>query len=228
MRLTIAVAGAATAALLLTACTGGDSSTGKPAGASTSAAVPTPLAAASSTAAKPLATPTATPTRFTHDASGDVLPDPKLTPGQVLTGITTAMVCQDRVPRTHHPSVKTKDEVLADYGIAHQDRDKYQVDQLIPAALGGSSNAPNLWPQPRSGTNGLTKKSTLEQRLFHLVCTHAMTLGTAQKVLRTDWPDAYDKYVPKPKPKPKSTRRVQRDKLASSAPSAGSTPTPSG
>ena len=64
-----------------------------------------------------------------------------------------------------------------------------------PAALGGSLDANNLWPQPYSaGVWNARVKDALEDRLRALVCEGKLDLATAQRDLAHDWIAAYKKY----------------------------------
>src|SRR5436853_6720086 len=85
-------------------------------------------------------------------------PDPKLTPGAVLS-VGPDQVCRPGYSRTiRHVTAANKREVFARYGLRNavvnvttrkgdivQRRDS-EVDHLIPFDLGGSNSVEHLWP----------------------------------------------------------------------------------
>ena len=86
-------------------------------------------------------------------------------------------------------------EVFRRYGIRNPRPRSYEVDYLIPPALGGSDDPRNLWPQPYSaGVWNARVKDALEDRLRALVCGGKLDLATAQNDLARDWIAAYKKY----------------------------------
>lgn len=130
------------------------------------------------------------------------LPDPKLTPGSVRSGVTAAALC----PVAHTPALRNvpqseKMSVYKEYGILpHQGycavAEGCEVDHLISLELGGANDQSNLWPQAYSGTRwNAHVKDKLENRLHVLVCAGMITLDDAQVAIRTDWIAAYKQYV---------------------------------
>ncbi|MGA8660394.1 MAG: HNH endonuclease signature motif containing protein [Chthoniobacterales bacterium] len=76
-----------------------------------------------------------------------ILPDPKLTPGDVFD-VTIQDICIPgyskkvrAVPRAFRIQAYRK------YGITSPNPGDYQLDHLIPLSLGGSNSIRNLWPQ---------------------------------------------------------------------------------
>ena len=55
-----------------------------------------------------------------------------------------------------------RDEVFREYGIADGERNKYEIDHLVPVELGGANNIKNLWPEPFDGEWGSAIKDRLE------------------------------------------------------------------
>jgi hypothetical protein len=124
---------------------------------------PTPLsisttpAATSSSAFAPLLTPGAlvSPSAppiyipsFNYDPRHAVLPDPKLTPGDMLPAATAADICTPGWATEHrHVTESMRDQVYAECGRT-RGPDCCEVDHLIPLELGGSNDMKNLWPQP--------------------------------------------------------------------------------
>lgn len=91
--------------------------------------------------------------------------------------------------------------VFREYGIRHPRPGMYEVDYLIPPALGGSDDPRNLWPQPyATGPWSARVKDALEDRLRSLVCEGKVDLATAQRELSRDWIAAYKKYFQTDRP----------------------------
>jgi hypothetical protein len=73
---------------------------------------------------------------------------------------------------------------------------EYELDHIVPLALGGHPRAPdNLqlqpWPEAR-------RKDRLEVKLQCLVCSGQVSLGEAQTAIATDWEAAYHRYASVP------------------------------
>jgi hypothetical protein len=166
-----------------------------------------PVGAPSTTvpAVRPVSVPT-TPTRpsdpmalapaqYVAGADGAVLPDPDVTPGAVFPDVTAAAVCETYY--THgirQPRFNRKVEAFTGYGVSIHDRDRYDVDHLVPVSLGGSNEVTNLWPQPFAAP-GAAEKEALEAQLRALVCAEQLTLEAAQQAIATDWWAAYQTYM---------------------------------
>jgi len=80
-----------------------------------------------------------------------------------------------------------KTSVYREYGIASHYAGKYDVDHLISLELGGSNSIANLWPEAASPRPGFHQKDALENYLHRQVCSGAMTLATAQRLIATNW-----------------------------------------
>lgn len=134
--------------------------------------------------------------------AGD-LPDPTLTPGAVVAGVTAAEVCRPGWAHQHRRvTARTRKAVLAAYGLSGP-HDGFcargcELDHLIPLELGGANTAANLWPEQLSGARGARKKDRLENRLHALVCAGELDLMEAQKAIATDWLAAYRRFVGRP------------------------------
>jgi hypothetical protein len=76
-----------------------------------------------------------------------VLPDPKLTPGDVFE-VTLKDICTPGYSRKVRAVPRSlRDEAYRLYGITSPNPGDYQFDHLIPLCLGGSNSIRNLWPQ---------------------------------------------------------------------------------
>lgn len=134
-------------------------------------------------------------------ARGQVLPDPKLTPGATFSGATRADICESGWAHRHrHVTVETKREVYREYGDSYRDchdrgsPEDCAVDHLIPLELGGSNDIKNLWPQPASPQPGYHEKDNLESDLHELVCSGVMSLQDAQRCIASNWYKCYQEH----------------------------------
>jgi hypothetical protein len=83
---------------------------------------------------------------------------------------------------------RVRREVLAAYRVAC-DRcgAEYELDHLVPLCLGGSNDAANLWPQAYEPRPGAREKDRVERYLHARVCSGAMELVEAQRLVAADW-----------------------------------------
>jgi hypothetical protein len=133
---------------------------------------------------------------FVRTADDVVLPNPERTPGARFDDIGRAEICELHYTQgIRQPRFNDKVSAFAGYGISIRDRDIYQVDHLIPVALGGSNAEENLWPQPYDETSGAYQKDLLERQLRGLVCSDRLTLAEAQHAIATNWWQAYEAYM---------------------------------
>jgi len=132
--------------------------------------------------------------------AGD-LPDPVKTPGAINPLVTQdnikTTICVKGWTKTIRPPVtytnRLKKKQMADMNLPGKMSD-YEEDHLISLELGGHPTDPkNLWPQLWVGQWGARKKDVVETRLNRLVCAGKITLADAQKMVSTDWIDAYKK-----------------------------------
>lgn len=129
-------------------------------------------------------------------AADPILPNPKLTPGAVLT-IDVSKICRPGYSRSvRHTSGKLKKRVYFDYGI-NPKKGHYEVDHLIPLSIGGADTRENLWPQSRDTKPwNSEKKDRLENYLHIEVCAGRLQIEAAQKAMAQNWVAAYQKYLP--------------------------------
>src|SRR5438067_9554474 len=127
-----------------------------------------------------------------------IRPDPRLTPGAVLT-TDTATVCQPGYSKSvRHTSGKLKAQIYREYGIDRASG-HFEIDHLIPLELGGADVAGDLWPGSYDTTPwNAHVKDKLEDRLHALVCAGRLSIENAQREIATDWIAAYEKYLGKP------------------------------
>ena len=121
------------------------------------------------------------------------LPDPIMTPGEVMTSDLDVICHQHTRERRSVPTSRC-DAVFRAYSIPDTPvaRYSYECDHLVPLALGGSNEAVNLWPQPDVEA---ARKDRLEVEMQRLVCSGALPLPQAQREIADDWTLAYARYV---------------------------------
>jgi hypothetical protein len=131
------------------------------------------------------------------------IPDRSLTPGMTRP-VSVSEVCSlahEEVVRQVSDSLRQ--QVLAEYGMKASNLNDYEIDYLITPGLGGADDIHNLWPEPyKSHEWNARVKDALEERLHQLVCTHQVSLETAQRDIAADWIAAYKKYFRTDKPQP--------------------------
>lgn len=131
-----------------------------------------------------------------HVGRSEFAPNAAWTPGSVRP-LSKDAVCSTPERAELRPAIATSvaQEVFTRYGIRDPRPRFYEVDYLIPPALGGSDDPRNLWPEPyATGVWNARVKDALEDRLRSLVCGGTLDLATAQHDLARDWIAAYKKY----------------------------------
>ncbi|HMF98792.1 MAG TPA: hypothetical protein VKE96_31040 [Vicinamibacterales bacterium] len=123
------------------------------------------------------------------------LPSSFQTPGKAAK-VNEAQVCGADFAASAKPMAKwQRDEALTRYGKRPEDFTG-ELDLLIPASLGGTTDPDNLWPQPANGELNADAKNKLEDKLHEMVCTEKkLTLKQAQDAIKKDWVKAYRQYV---------------------------------
>ena len=129
-------------------------------------------------------------------AHSPILPDPQMTPGDVLTTDTKVICTPGYTSHVRHVPQSVKNQVYRQYGVTSRRPGEYEIDHLISLELGGSNSIKNLWPQSYI-TQPLNAhvKDKLENKLRKLVCSGQLPLEQAQQEIATDWTKAYEKYV---------------------------------
>jgi len=137
-------------------------------------------------------TPTIDPSHLAH------LPDPALTPGDVLPMTVSDICVPGYSSKVRNVTEAVKNQVYLEYGITSHAPGSYEVDHLISLELGGSNSIRNLWPEPYFGDLNAHVKDRIENKLHALVCDGQLDLPTAQQEIATDWIAAYIKYIGQP------------------------------
>ncbi|MGY2896917.1 HNH endonuclease signature motif containing protein [Deinococcus sp. UYEF24] len=131
-----------------------------------------------------------------YNLSAPILPDPKLSPGDVLTS-DPKLVCVSGYTKTvRNVPQALKEQVYREYGITSRQPGEYEVDHIISLELGGSNSIRNLYPESyKTQPLNAHVKDTLENRLHALACSGKITLQEAQQAIASNWTVAYVKYV---------------------------------
>jgi hypothetical protein len=132
------------------------------------------------------------PTLSPSKAYTIVMPTKALTPGKADT-TSLAIICHTSTDTRRNVTEATKVKVFAEYHVTT--RANYEVDHLIPLAIGGSNSILNLWPEPATPVPGFHQKDVLEVKLHDLVCSGKLDVVKAQNQIATDWSAAYFQYV---------------------------------
>ncbi len=128
------------------------------------------------------------------------LPDPACTPGAIdpRVSIATAAgtICTSGYAATVRPPVAVTDRIkreqMAAYGLQGQPLSAYELDHLISLELGGApADVANLWPEPWTGDGNAHQKDAIETHLKRGVCSGAVSLADAQRMIATDWLAVY-------------------------------------
>ena len=128
--------------------------------------------------------------------NGQLLPDPRCTPGAIDPAVTQAnltdTICKPGWREKSYPPVSVNNRMKMDsarsYGLPPDYEGEY--DHLVSRMLGGSSEDPrNRWPQPEARPN---PKDRLEIALHEAVCADMIPLATAQRTIAASWVTAAD------------------------------------
>ena len=120
------------------------------------------------------------------------LPDPIMTPGAIDPAATREVVCNSSTRDRRRVTTAMKAEVLAGYNIPDAESPFYEIDHLVPLAIGGANTVANLWPEPWAEA---MQKDALEVELQRRVCHGLLSQAEAQREVADDWAGAYTRYV---------------------------------
>lgn len=129
-------------------------------------------------------------------AGDPILPDPKLTPGAVLTTDVKAICTKGYSKTVRHTSGKLKAKIYREYGLSRK-TGHYEIDHLIPLSIGGADEAANLWPESYDTQPwNASVKDRLELKLHRMVCGGRLHVREAQEAIARNWIDAYRRFCP--------------------------------
>jgi hypothetical protein len=149
-------------------------------------------------------------TLFAAAARAGDLPNPNLTPGATDPEVTETNIQESICKVTHFtwteghaPPASFLESIAKDqikqYGYTDTNIRHYQMDHLIPLSLGGHPTDPkNIWPQVLIAKWSARRKDYLEEILHDKVCKGEIGLKEAQDLFRTNWVEAYKKYIGDP------------------------------
>lgn len=120
-------------------------------------------------------------------------PDHACTPGAIFENADRETICVKGYTKTvRNVSVKTKKQVYAAYGITYPPpTGSYEMDHLIPLALGGNNDVANLFPEAKEPSPGFPEKDLVEMYLYEQMCDGMIDLAAAQKQIAEDWLAVY-------------------------------------
>jgi hypothetical protein len=140
------------------------------------------------------------PVERTSDCNiNGALPDAACTPGAVFPDATPTEVCvPGYTKQVRSVSTKLRKQVYAAYAIAYpQPTGTYELDHLIPLALGGSNDAANLFPEARDPAPGFKEKDVVEVYLYGELCAGHIDMAAAQAQIANNWLAVYQALDPK-------------------------------
>jgi len=125
-----------------------------------------------------------------------ILPDPRLSPGDVLTSDPKIICVSGYTQTVRNVPQSLKEQVYKAYGITRREPGEYEIDHIISLELGGSNSIRNLYPESyKTQPLNAHVKDKLENRLHALACSGKITVQEAQKAISTNWTTAYVKYL---------------------------------
>lgn len=129
------------------------------------------------------------PTKFSNCNVNGPLPDHECTPGSVFPDVTKDEICTPGYTKTvRNVSTSLKKQVYVEYNVKYpQNYGSYEVDHLIPLALGGNNEIANLWPEASSPSPGFKEKDTVEIYLHDEFCAGNISLNIAQNKIANNW-----------------------------------------
>ena len=126
------------------------------------------------------------------------LPDPECTPGSVFANATPDVICvSGYTKRVRSVSTSLRKQVYAAYGVSYPPpTGSYELDHLIPLAIGGDNSAANLFPEAAVPKPGFKEKDVVEVYLQEAVCSGEIDLADAQSQVAKDWVAVYNAIDP--------------------------------
>ena len=126
------------------------------------------------------------------------LPDSACTPGAVFPNAAPAAICvPGYTKQVRSVSVKLKKQIYTAYGLAYPPpTGTYELDHLVPLALGGSNDAANLFPEAASPTPGFKEKDVVEVYLYQEMCAGHIQQAAAQVQIASNWLAVYQALDP--------------------------------
>ena len=126
-------------------------------------------------------------------------PDPTCTPGAIFPDAAPAAICVPGYTKgVRSVSAKLKKQIYIAYGMDYPPpTGTYELDHLVPLALGGSNDAANLFPEAAEPTPGFKEKDVVEVYLYQEMCAGHIPLAAAQVQIASNWLAVYQALDPK-------------------------------
>ncbi|GAC1699993.1 MAG: hypothetical protein NVS9B4_00540 [Candidatus Acidiferrum sp.] len=120
-------------------------------------------------------------------ANGAMLPDPRVTPGAVLT-TDLSVICVSGYSKTvRHTSGKLKAKVYKAYGVKNTPTSPMVADHIIPIESGGADVFENIWPQPTEPRPASHEKDIIENAATKAACAGRVSIIAVQQCFANDW-----------------------------------------
>lgn len=116
-------------------------------------------------------------------------PDPKLTPGEILTQDAKTVCVAGYSQTVRHTSAALKNKIYKNYHALKKKGSCCEADHLVSLELGGADTEKNLWPQSYPDAY---HKDKIENYLHREVCAGRMDLKEAQAEIY-HWEEIYNK-----------------------------------
>ena len=137
------------------------------------------------------APPYGQPSKTSGCRADGALPDAACTPGDVLPATREAICTSGYARSVRNVPVEEKAAVYRAYGIARHSPGQYEVDHLISLELGGANTIANLWPEAAAPQPGFHEKDEVENYLHDQICSGAIALADAQRLIAGNWLEVY-------------------------------------
>ena len=134
-------------------------------------------------------------TKSSHCQAHDSLPDHDCSPGGIFVNTIKEQICvEGYTKKVRKVSTALRKKVYQEYGISYpQKYGSYEVDHLIPLALGGNNDVANLFLEAADPKPGFREKDVVEVYLQQEVCAGRVALSTAQAQIASDWLAVYNR-----------------------------------
>ena len=131
-----------------------------------------------------------------YNANAPILPDPKLSPGDVLTSDPKIICVSGYTKTVRNVPQSLKEQVYRSYDITSHEPAEYEIDHIVSLELGGSNSIRNLYPESfKTQPLNAHVKDSLENKLHDLACKGTITFPEAQRAIAENWTTAYVKYI---------------------------------
>lgn len=126
------------------------------------------------------------------------LADHACSPGAIFKDAAPEQICVPGYTKTvRDVSTKLRKQIYSEYGVTYpQPRGAYEVDHLIPLAIGGSNDISNLFLEAAEPRPGFHEKDVVEIFLQQEVCAQRVALPIAQRQIANDWLSVYNSITP--------------------------------